>query len=76
LPGDAPFVFAPAASAFLPAVPDDGVPVSIGLVLIFGRDLEREGLVMFECRTAIEADTRDAGNREFDDQDITRFAGW
>jgi len=24
----------------------------------------------------IEADTRDAGNREFDDQHITRFAGW
>jgi len=30
---------------------------------------------MFERRTAVEADTRDAGNREFGDQYITRFAG-
>jgi hypothetical protein len=76
LPGDAPLVFAPAASAFLPAIADDGVPVSIGLVLIVGRDLEREGFVMFERRTAVDADTGDAGNREFDDQHITRLARW
>src|SRR5438067_7339125 len=67
LPGDAPLVLAPAASAFLPAIADDGVPVSIGLVLIVGRDLEGESFVMFERRTAVDADTRDAGNREFDD---------
>ena len=28
---------------------------------------------MFERRTAVEADTRDAGNREFGDQYITRL---
>ena len=61
--------------AFLPAIADDGVPASIGLVLIVSRDLEGEGFVMFERRTAVEADTRDAGNREFGEQYITRFAG-
>jgi hypothetical protein len=30
---------------------------------------------MFERRTAVETDTRDAGNREFDDQHITGLAG-
>src|SRR5215813_7224441 len=76
LPGNAPLVFAPTALAFLPAIADDGFPVAVGLVLIFGGDLEREGFVMFECRTAVETDTRDAGNREFNDQHITGLAGW
>src|SRR5262249_3689759 len=76
LPGDAPLVFAPAALALLPAIADDGIPVAVGLVLIVGGDLEREGLVMFEYRTAVETDARDAGNREFDDQHITGLAGW
>jgi hypothetical protein len=62
LPGNAPLVFAPAALAFLPAIADDGVPVAVGLVLIVGSDLEREGFVMFERGAAVEADTRDAGN--------------
>ena len=43
LPGHAPFVLAPAARALLAAVPDDRVPVAVGLGLIVGRDLEREG---------------------------------
>src|SRR5262249_13647226 len=51
LPGDAPFVFAPAACALLPAIADDGVPIAIGLFLIVGGDLEREGFVMLEHRT-------------------------
>src|SRR5262249_4822076 len=76
LPGNAPLVFAPAALAFLPAVADDGVPVAVGLVLIVGGDLEREGFVMFEHRAAVDTDARDAGNREFDDQHITCLAGW
>src|SRR5215831_1241351 len=67
LPGNTPLVFAPAARAFLPAIADDGVPVAVGLVLIVGGDLEREGFV---------ADTRDAGNPEFNDQHITCLAGW
>src|SRR6195256_3541334 len=76
LPGDAPLVFAPAARTLLAAIADDGVPVAVGLVLIVGGDLEREGFVMFERGTAVEAETRDAGNREFDHQHIALLAGW
>src|SRR5262249_4774203 len=76
LPRNAPLVFAPAALAFLPAIADDGVPVAVGLVLIVGSNLEREGFVMLERGTAVEADTRDADNREFDYQHITRIAVW
>src|ERR1700704_2116211 len=76
LPGNAPLVFAPAACALLPAIADDGVPVAVGFLLIVGGDLEREGFVVFECGTAVQADTRDASNRELDRQHITRFAGW
>src|SRR6185312_13708858 len=43
LPGDAPLVFAPAARALLAAIADDGVPVTVGLLLIVGGDLKREG---------------------------------
>src|SRR6201993_111003 len=76
LPGNAPLFFAPAALAFLPAIADDGVPVAVGFVLIVGGDLERECFVMLERGTAVEADTRNAGNREFDHQRIARLAGW
>jgi hypothetical protein len=31
---------------------------------------------VFEGWTAVETETRHAGNREFDRQHITRFAGW
>ena len=50
LPGDAPLVLAPAARALLAAVADDGVPVAVGLLLVVGGDLEREGLVVLERR--------------------------
>src|SRR3954452_14166199 len=40
LPADAPFVLAPAAATFLPAIADDRVPVAVGLFLVLGRDLE------------------------------------
>src|SRR5262245_29685047 len=76
LPGNAPLVFAPAARAFLPAIADDGVPVAVGLVLIVGGDLEREGFIVFEHGTAVDADTSDAGNGEVDRQHITGLAGW
>jgi len=59
-----------------PPFADDGVPVAVGLVLIVGGDLEREGFVMLERGTAVKADTRNAGNREFDRQHIARLAGW
>src|SRR4029453_3256842 len=61
---------APAARTLLTAIADDGVPVAVSLVLIVGGDLEREGFVMFERGAAVEADTRDAGNREFDHNDL------
>src|SRR5712672_4256675 len=57
LPGDAPFVFAPAARTLLATIADDSVPVAVGLVLIVGGDLEREGFALFERGTAVEAET-------------------
>ena len=46
LPGQSPFVLAPAARALLTAVADDGVPVAIRFVLVNSRDLKRERFVM------------------------------
>jgi hypothetical protein len=76
LPRNAPFIFAPAAGALLAAIADDGVPIAVGLSLIVSGDLEREGFVMFERGTAVEADTRDTGNIEFDYKHISLFTGW
>src|SRR3954449_2498402 len=76
LPGDAPLVFAPAARTLLAAIADDGVPVAVGLVLIVGGDLEREGFALFERGTAVEAETRDAGDCEFHRQHVALLAGW
>jgi hypothetical protein len=76
LPRDAPFVLAPAARAFLPAIADDRIPIPIRLVLIVSRDLERKGFIVFERGTAVEAETGNAGNREFDSDDVTSLAGW
>src|SRR3546814_8846156 len=76
LPRDAPLVLAPAARALLAAIADDGVPVAVGLLLIVGGDLEREGFVMLERGTAVEAEAGDAGNREFDRQHVALLAGW
>src|ERR1700729_536987 len=66
LPRNAPSVLAPAARALLAAIADDGVPIAVGLGLIVSGDLEREGFVMFEHGAAVEADTTDTGNLEFD----------
>src|SRR5205807_4933522 len=76
LPGDAPLVFAPAARTLLATIANDGVPVAVGLLLIVGGDLEREGFAMFERGTAVEANTGDARNCEFDRQHIALRAGW
>src|SRR5436853_36836 len=64
LPRHAPLVFAPAARTLLAAIADDGVPIAVGLGLILSRDLKREGFVVFERRTAVQANTRNAGNFE------------
>src|SRR5882724_9685320 len=76
LPRDAPVVLAPAAFALLSAVADNGVPVAVGLLLIVGGDLEREGFVVFERGAAVEADARDSGDDEFDCNHIAFFPGW
>src|SRR6185312_14305798 len=74
LPRHTPFVFAPAARAFLAAIIDDGVPIAIRLSLIVSGDLERKGFIMFERWTAVEADTGDAGNLELDHQHVSLLA--
>jgi hypothetical protein len=76
LPGDAPLVLAPAALALLATIADNGVPVAVGMLLIVGGDLEREGFAMFQSGSAIEADARNAGNCEFDYQRVALLAGW
>jgi hypothetical protein len=75
LPGDAPFVLAPTAHAFLTAIADDGVPVAVGLLLIVSGELEREGFVVFEGGPTIEAETGDAGDCEFNRQYVARLTG-
>src|SRR6185295_7109664 len=75
LPRHTPFVFAPAARAFLAAIIDDGVPIAIGLSLIGRGDLERKGLIVFEHGPAVEADTVDASNFELDGQHIPLLTG-
>src|SRR4051812_11416442 len=40
LPRDAPFIFAPSALAFFTAIPDNRIPIAIGLFLIFSCNLE------------------------------------
>ena len=58
----------------MPTIVDDRVPVAVGLCLIVGCYLERKRLAVLELRSAIEADTGDARNGEFDNQGIARFA--
>src|SRR4030081_1460840 len=76
LPGDAPLVLAPAARTLLASIADNGVPVAVGLLLIIGGDLKRESFVMLERGTAVEADTGDAGDCEFNHQHVSLLAGW
>src|SRR3982074_2293420 len=76
LPGDAPLVLAPAARPLLASIADNGVPVAVGLLLIIGGDLKRESFVMLERGTAVEADTGDAGDREFHRPHAAPPAGW
>src|SRR4051812_33195411 len=54
LPEDSPAVFAPATPLSLAAVADNRVPVAIRFLLGIRRDLEGEGLAVFELRTAVD----------------------
>src|SRR5712675_2389164 len=72
----APLVLAPAACTLLASIADNGVPVAVGLLLVIGGDLKRESFVMLERRTAVEADTGNAGDCEFHRQHVALLAGW
>ncbi|AEM42640.1 hypothetical protein KVU_PA0223 (plasmid) [Ketogulonicigenium vulgare WSH-001] len=76
LPRDAPPVLAPAAFTFLPAIADNGVPIQVGFGLILGQDLERERLVLFEHRAAVQAHAGHAHDGEIHHQHLALFAGW
>jgi hypothetical protein len=60
LPGEAPAVFAPTARAFLAAIADDRVPITVRFFLILRRDLEGEGLVVPERWATVETETGNA----------------
>src|SRR3954451_14440868 len=62
----APAIFAPAAGAFLSAIADDGVPVTVGLSLVVGQDHEADRLIGLEIGSAVQADERPAEHRELD----------
>jgi hypothetical protein len=74
LPGDAPPVLAPSARMLLAAIADDGIPVSIRLLLILRGDLEGECLAVSESRSAIEAETRDPHHRELHGEHVAGLA--
>src|SRR5215475_3234986 len=74
LPGKTPAVLAPAALAFLAAIADDRVPVTVRLFLIVRRDLEGKGLAVLEHRTAVDTQTGNAENGELHRQHIALLA--
>src|ERR1700692_1675836 len=59
MPGQSPFVLAPAALTLFAAVANDRVPITISFGLVSGCDLKRERFVVLECGSAIEPE---AGN--------------
>jgi HlyD family secretion protein len=74
LPGHPPPVLAPAARALLATLADDRVPVAIGLLLVLGRDLERERLAVLELGSTVQAHALHAGHRELDRQHVALLA--
>ena len=75
LPGDAPFVLAPAARRFPGRHCRRSRSSSGRSLLVVGGDLEREGFVVLERGPAVEADAGDAGDGEVDRQHVARLAG-
>src|SRR5919197_1594803 len=71
LPGQAPSVFTPAARTLLAAVADDRVPIAVRFGLVDGGDLKRERFVVFEGRTTVQPEARNAHHRKLDGQHIT-----
>src|SRR5215475_181064 len=70
LPGQAPFVLAPAACALFAAVADDRVPVTIRFGLVSGCDLKRECFVVLEMGAAIEPEAGNSHHGKLDRQHI------
>jgi hypothetical protein len=66
LPGQSPFVLAPAARTLFAAVADNRVPVTISFRLVSGCDLKRECFVVLECRSAIEPEAGNPHHGKFD----------
>ena len=70
LPGQSPFVLAPAARTLFAAVADDRVPVTISFGLVSGCDLKRERFVVLECGSAIEPESRNAHHGKLNGQHV------
>src|SRR6185436_16763905 len=75
LPGQAPFVLAPAARTLFATVTDDRVPVTISFGLVSGCDLKRECFVVLEVGAAIEAEAGNAHHGKLDRQHIALLPG-
>src|SRR5262245_31580038 len=59
LPGQSPAIPTPATRTLFAAVPDDGVPVAVGFVLVVRGDLKGECLAVLKLRTTVEAEAGD-----------------
>ncbi len=75
LPGQAPFVLAPAAFTLLAAVADDCVPVTIRFGLVSGCDLKRECFVVLERGPAVEPEAGNSQHGKLDRQHIPFLPG-
>ena len=73
LPRVAPAVLAPTAGALGSAVPDDRVPVAVGLLLVFGDNHETHRFIGCEGRAAVQPYELLPQNGEFDGQ-LAAFA--
>ena len=70
LPGQSPFVLAPAALTLFAAVADDRIPITISFGLVSGCDLKRERFVVLERRSAVEPEARNAHHGKLDGQHV------
>src|SRR4029079_19677795 len=74
LPGKAPPVLAPAASALLAAVPRTRVTVCVFFLLVLRADHEADSLVRLVVRTAVEAEEGSAKDGEVHRQLVALLA--
>jgi hypothetical protein len=75
LPGQAPFVLAPAARTLFAAVADDRVPLTIRFGLVSGSDLKRECFAVLEDGSAIEPEAGNSYHGKLDRQHIPLLPG-